>query len=113
MSSSDPLVVPVEVAAMVLNDPAANLLRAEMNYAQLANMAKQAKAVLQVEELAAVADRGYFNSPEILDCATAGITVRHTCHDSLVHGFLSLAGIVHAAKSATDQICAEIVELLA
>jgi transposase len=42
---------------------------------QLANMAKQAKAVLQVEELAAVADRGYFNSPEILDCATAGITV--------------------------------------
>ena len=43
--------------------------------AQLANMAKQAKAVLQAEELAAVADRGYFNSPEILECAEAGITV--------------------------------------
>jgi transposase len=43
--------------------------------AQLANMAKQAKAVLQTEELAAVADRGYFNSPEILACAEAGITV--------------------------------------
>jgi transposase len=43
--------------------------------AQLANMAKQAKAVLQTEELAAVADRGYFNSPEILECAEAGITV--------------------------------------
>jgi transposase len=42
---------------------------------QLANMAKQAKAVLQSEELAAVADRGYFNSPEILECAKAGITV--------------------------------------
>ena len=42
---------------------------------QLANMAKQAKAVLQTEDLAAVADRGYFNSPEILDCAEAGITV--------------------------------------
>jgi transposase len=42
---------------------------------QLANMAKQAKAVLQTEELAAVADRGYFNSPEILECAEAGITV--------------------------------------
>jgi len=42
---------------------------------QLANVAKQAKAVLQTEELAAVADRGYFNSPEILDCAEAGITV--------------------------------------
>jgi len=42
---------------------------------QLANMAKQAKAVLQAEELAAVADRGYFNSPQILECAEAGITV--------------------------------------
>jgi hypothetical protein len=43
--------------------------------AQLANMAKQGKAVLQAEELAAVADRGYFNSPEILACHKAGITV--------------------------------------
>ena len=42
---------------------------------QLANMAKQAKAILQAEELAAVADRGYFNSPEILECGEAGITV--------------------------------------
>jgi transposase len=42
---------------------------------QLANMAKQAMAVLQAQELAAVADRGYFNSPEILECAEAGITV--------------------------------------
>src|SRR5258705_6573339 len=42
---------------------------------QLATMAKRAKAVLQAEELAAVADRGYFNSPEILACAEAGITV--------------------------------------
>jgi hypothetical protein len=38
MSSSDPLIVPVEVAAMVLNDPAANLLRAEMHYGQLTDM---------------------------------------------------------------------------
>src|SRR5262245_45106357 len=43
--------------------------------AQLANMAKQAKAVLQAEELAAVADRGYFSSPQILECAEAGIIV--------------------------------------
>ena len=34
--------------------------------AQLASIAKQAKAVLQSETLDAVADRGYFNSPEIL-----------------------------------------------
>jgi transposase len=43
--------------------------------AQLANVAKEAKAVLQTDELDAVADRGYFNSPEILACDEAGITV--------------------------------------
>src|SRR4030095_12348609 len=43
--------------------------------AQLANMAKQAKAVLQAEELAAVADRGYFDSEEILACEESGIAV--------------------------------------
>ncbi|MGA7454429.1 MAG: IS1182 family transposase [Rhodoplanes sp.] len=43
--------------------------------AQLANMAKQAKAVLKAETIEAVADRGYFSSPEILECHGAGITV--------------------------------------
>src|SRR2546429_518664 len=43
--------------------------------AQLARMAKQAKAVLKAETLEAVADRGYFSSPEILECHEAGITV--------------------------------------
>lgn len=43
--------------------------------AQLANMAKQAKAVLKAETLDAVADRGYFSSLEILACHEAGITV--------------------------------------
>ncbi|MGY8685972.1 transposase, partial [Bradyrhizobium sp. UFLA05-153] len=43
--------------------------------AQLANMARQAKAVLKTETLDAVADRGYFSSPEILACHEAGITV--------------------------------------
>jgi transposase len=41
---------------------------------QLASMAKQAKATLGVENLDAVADRGYFNGEEILACE-AGITV--------------------------------------
>jgi Transposase DDE domain len=36
---------------------------------------KQAKAVLQTETLEAVADRGYFSSPEILECHEAGIVV--------------------------------------
>ena len=42
---------------------------------QLANVAGAAKAVLQVEKLEAVADRGYFNGEEILACDRAGITV--------------------------------------
>ena len=43
--------------------------------AQLARVGKAAKAVMQVDTLEAVADRGYFNSPEILACHEAGITV--------------------------------------
>src|SRR5437762_2405678 len=43
--------------------------------AQLANMAKQTKAVLETKTLKAVADRGYFSSLEILACHEAGITV--------------------------------------
>jgi transposase len=42
---------------------------------QLANMASQAKAVLGADRLDVVADRGYFNSPEILACEQADITV--------------------------------------
>ena len=42
---------------------------------QLARMAKHAKATLRTDSLEAVADRGYFNSEEILACEEAGITV--------------------------------------
>jgi len=42
---------------------------------QLSSMAKAAKATLGVEKLDAIADRGYFNSEEILACDNAGITV--------------------------------------
>jgi hypothetical protein len=43
--------------------------------AQLANIASQAKEVLCVDELEAVADRGYFSGEEILACHKAGIAV--------------------------------------
>jgi transposase len=43
--------------------------------AQLSPVAKQAKATLGVENLDAVADRGYFSSEQILACEEAGITV--------------------------------------
>jgi DDE family transposase len=42
---------------------------------QLANIATQAKDVLGADRLDVVADRGYFNSPEILACLQADITV--------------------------------------
>jgi len=42
---------------------------------QLAGMSKKAKTVLEVESLDVVADRGYFDSEEILACDRAGITV--------------------------------------
>ena len=43
--------------------------------AHLANIAAQAKAVLGVETLDAVADRGYFDGKQILACDEAGIAV--------------------------------------
>jgi hypothetical protein len=42
---------------------------------QLSAVAKLAKATLEVENLDAVADRGYFSSEQILACEKAGITV--------------------------------------
>jgi len=43
--------------------------------AQLANMGQQAKAVLGVDKLEAVADRGYYSGEEIKACDDAGIAV--------------------------------------
>jgi transposase len=42
---------------------------------QLAKMASQAKDALHADRLDVVADRGYYNSPEILACEQADITV--------------------------------------
>ena len=42
---------------------------------QLSHVAKETKATLDVDKLDAVADRGYFDSEEILACENAGITV--------------------------------------
>src|SRR5262249_53305915 len=43
--------------------------------AHLGNTAQAAKAALHVDELEAVADRGYFDGEEILACDRAGVTV--------------------------------------
>lgn len=39
----------------------------------------------------------------------ANVPVRHLRYGSLVHGFMSLAGVVRAAHGAVDEICQEIV----
>lgn len=41
---------------------------------QLSNIARQAKEAIGSDELTVLADRGYFNGPEILACEEAGIT---------------------------------------
>ncbi len=43
----------------------------------------------------------------------AGTPVRHRRSPSLVHGYLSLAGAVTAARRATDEVCNDLVQLLA
>jgi acetyl esterase len=42
----------------------------------------------------------------------AGVPVRHRRYPTLVHGYLSLAGAVHAARAALDELCRDITDLL-
>jgi acetyl esterase len=42
----------------------------------------------------------------------AGTEVRHHRFATLIHGFLSIAGVVDAARAATDQLCRDLVEML-
>lgn len=42
----------------------------------------------------------------------AGVTIRHRRYPTLVHGFLSLAGVVDVARVATDELCDDIREFL-
>lgn len=43
---------------------------------------------------------------------TAGVPVRHRRYPALIHGFISLAGAVRAARTAIDEVCSDIRELL-
>jgi acetyl esterase len=42
----------------------------------------------------------------------AGVPVRHRRYPALIHGFISLAGVVRAARTAIDEVCGDIRELL-
>lgn len=52
-----------------------NVINSGSDRAQLADISNKAKDALEVDELDVVADRGYFNSHQILACDEAGITV--------------------------------------
>ncbi|MBL9017515.1 MAG: alpha/beta hydrolase, partial [Myxococcales bacterium] len=41
----------------------------------------------------------------------AGTLVRHRRYPGLIHGFISLAGGVSAARAAVDELCADVIEL--
>jgi len=43
----------------------------------------------------------------------AGVPVRHRRYPGLIHGFISLGGVVRAARAAIDELCGDIRELLA
>ena len=67
----------VQVAVDTMNHPIVTheVTNAGSDRAQLANVAREGKAVLQVDKLEAVADRGYFSGEEILACEQTGICV--------------------------------------
>lgn len=67
---------------------------------QLANVAREAKAVLQVDDLEAIADRGHFNGEEILACEQPGICV--TLPKPMTSGALNWKP---ALASRTSSIC--------
>jgi acetyl esterase len=42
----------------------------------------------------------------------AGVPVRHRRYPALIHGFISLAGAVRAARTAVDEVCSDIREMI-
>jgi hypothetical protein len=65
----------VETVAAGSEQVSGSISEIAQNANEAAKVASQAKEVLGADHLDAVADRGYFNSPEILACDQAGITV--------------------------------------
>jgi len=72
--------------------------------AQLSNMAKQAKAILGVEKLDVLADRGYYSGVEILACDEDGITTylpkTHTSGNKAA-GLFDRSDFIYDAKTNT------------
>jgi transposase len=68
---------------------------------QLSRMAERAREATGVEDLTAVADRGYFKSDEILKCEQAGITpivAKSSTSTSLAHGRFEKRDFIYIAE---------------
>lgn len=68
---------------------------------QLASMANQAREAMGIQELAAVADRGYFKSEEILACHEADISVivpKPVTSSATAHGRFGRADFIYNAE---------------
>ena len=68
---------------------------------QLSTMAAQAHEVIGTKKIAVIADRGYYNGPEILACAEAGITTyvpRTMTSNSKAAGRFSKLDFVYIAR---------------
>ena len=83
MSDPDPLLVPVQVQAMVLNNPAANFIRAKMNYTNLANYESPSPGPFQQD------DDNYAG-----DSANHGIYLMWTLPQALRHGTQNADGVL-------------------
>jgi hypothetical protein len=86
MTASAPLIVPVEVSAMVVNDPAMNLLRAEMDYTQLANAESPTPAPFQSDEVNFAADPAN-HGIYLMWTLPAGLRRRHRAADGTTGDF--------------------------
>lgn len=81
MSDPDPLLVPVQVQAMVLNNPAVNFIRAKMNYTNLADYLSPSPGPFQQD------DDNYAGDP-----ANHGVYLMWTLPQALRHGTQNAAG---------------------
>jgi transposase len=75
---------------------------------QLTKMAVQARDAMGKEKLQAIADRGYFNSPEILACEQAGIEAmvpKPMTSNAKADGRFSKADFVYLAGRTDEYVC--------
>ena len=83
--------------------------RRAISPAYWADLAGSARAVIVTAGYDPLVDEGDAYAATL---RAAGVAVRHRRYPALIHGFISLAGAVRAARTAVDEVCGDIRELL-